>query len=161
MEALRFGAFPRSGSHFFTNITKCKWLGHTIHSLEKEQNVVVSIRNPIECIPSWVVFTKDSRPDRAEKILEWYCAYYESCKKFNVFIISFEQLVKEPLFCINHVCDFYGLGQVENIEFDLSTDFHIPTKDKSDYEVIINEMIKSPSYSKAMELFDELAAPIV
>jgi hypothetical protein len=160
MEALSFGAFPRSGAHFFINITKCKWLRHTIHILEKEENVVVSIRNPLECVPSWIVFTNDHRADRADKVLEWYCAYYEACKQFNVLVIPFEQLIKEPLFCINYACSFYGLEQVETIEFDLSTDFHIPTEDKSTHDTIISEMVDSPNYSKAMALFEELAVPV-
>ncbi len=160
MEALSFGAFPRSGGHFFVGLTQCEWLGHSIHKLEKESNVVVSIRNPLESVPSWIVLTEDDRADRAEKVLEWYCAYYDKCKELDIVVLPFEQLVSDPFFCIDYVCDKYGLEPLQPVDYDLSTGFHYPTKDKSEFDEIIEEMQLAPSFSRAMSLFEELCVPV-
>ena len=155
MATLKFGSFPRSGSHFFLHLTNCEWLDHRIEPLSVEQNVVVSIRNPLECVPSWITITEDKRPNRAEQVLEWYCAYYQKCKELNIFIIPFKQLISEPLACVHRICEINQIPKptLDTVEFDFSTDFHSPTKDKSNYETIIGEMVKAPSYNRAMALF--------
>ena len=104
----------------------------------------------------------DERPNRAEQVLEWYCSYYQKCKELNVFIIPFEQLVSEPLFCVAAICKINNIPKplIEDIEFDWGTDFHSPTKDKSGYESIINEMRVAPSFELAMKLFEALCVPV-
>jgi hypothetical protein len=160
MGKITFGAFPRSGSHFFLGITNCNFVEHRISPLEKEKNVVVSIRNPFECIPSWITLNNDASFDRAEKNLEWYCAFYQKCKELDIVIIPFEQLISEPLFCINFAHKKYGLEPLDSVEYDLSTNFHHPTKDKSGYEKILDEMTKAASLAKAVSLFEELCVPV-
>lgn len=160
MATIKFGAFPRSGGHFFTNITGCEWLGHSIYKLEKESNIVISIRTPLESVPSWIVMTEDDRVDRAEKVLEWYCAFYEKCKELDVVILPFKQLISDPLFCINYTYQKYGLQLLQSLDYDLSTGFHEPTKDKSEFDEIIKEMQSAPSFPRAMSLFKELCVPI-
>lgn len=161
MAAIKFGAFPRSGGHFFTNLTGCEWLGHSIYKLEKEQNVVVSIRTPLECVPSWIVMTEDNRSNRAEKVLEWYCAYYDKCKDLNIAILPFEQLISDPLLCINYVYKKYKIEPLKSLSYDLSTGFHYPTKDKSEFDWIIQEMYSSPSFSRAVDLFNKVNSSVV
>jgi hypothetical protein len=160
MGSLKFGAFPRSGSHFFTHLTNCEWLDHRIEPLGTEQNVVVSIRNPLQCVPSWITLTADQRNDRAEKVLEWYCAYYEKVKELNVVVLPFEQLISNPLFCVNYAYKKYGIEPLQSLDYDLSTEFHFPTKDKTGYQQIINEMYLAPSFTKAVSLFEELCVPV-
>ena len=161
MGTLTFGAFPRSGSHFFTGITNCNFIGHALYSLEQSQNVLVSIRDPFQCVPSWIVFTNNDSLERTEKNLEWYCAYYQKCKELDIVIVPFQQLISDPLFCINHAHRKYGLKLLDSVEYDLSTNFHNPTKDKSGYEKIVEEMNLAPSLSRAVSLFEELCVPLV
>ena len=156
MGSLKFGSFPRSGSHFFTHLTGCEWLGHNIDALEKEQNVVVSIRNPLDCVPSWIVLTNDVRTNRAERVLEWYCAYYERCKQLPIVILPFGQLISDPQYCVDYAHKSFGLKPFGFLSYDLSTDFHYPTKRKIGYDVIIEEIKIAPSFCHASELFDEL-----
>ena len=158
METIKFGSFPRSGSHFFKYLTNCEWLAHTIYLLDK--NTITSIRTPLECVPSYIVMTDDYRPNRAEKVLEWYCAYYEKVKELNIVVLPFEQLVSDPLFCINYVYNKYGLRQLDSLDYDLSTGFHYPTRNKSEFDKIIQEMQLSPSFFRAMSLFEELCVPV-
>ena len=133
---------------------------NNISLLEKNNNVVVSIRNPLECVPSWIVLTYDQRPDRAEKVLEWYCVYYKKVKELDVVVLPFEQLISDPLFCINYAYKKYGVEPLQFLDYDLSTEFHFPTRDKTGYEQIINEMYLAPSFAKAVSLFEELCVPV-
>jgi hypothetical protein len=160
MGKINFGSFPRSGNHFFKHLTNCNWLNHRIQPLSIEKNVVVSIRNPLECIPSWIVATKDSRINRAEKNIEWYCAYYSKCKELDIVIIPFEQLISEPLHCINYVEKKYNLDLTKSLEYNLLTNFHSPTVDKSGYGIIVEEIINEPTYIIARSLFEELCVPV-
>lgn len=159
MATLKFGAFPRSGSHFFLHLTNCEWLNHRIEPLSIEKNVVVSIRNPLECVPSWIVLTEDERKDRAEKVLEWYCAYYSKCLTTDLLVIPFTQLISEPLSCVKYVADHYGL-LIQTDTFNLSDGIHYPTKTKKQFPSIVDEMKVAPSFEPAMELFEALCVPV-
>jgi hypothetical protein len=131
-------------------------LEHRIYPLDKQQNLFTTIRTPLECVPSWITLTADTRSNRAEQVLEWYCAYYQKCKEANVLIIPFTQMVSEPLFCLNYVYKTFDLPLTDFLDFNLDTGFHVPTKDKSGYEIIITEMKTAPSFQPAMDLFEEL-----
>jgi len=159
MGSLKFGAFPRSGSHFFIHLTNCEWLDHRIEPLGSEQNVVVSIRNPLECVPSWITLTRDNRSNRAEKVLEWYCAYYLKCLVSDLVVIPFEQLVSEPVRCVDYVAQHYGLT-IRTNAFDLSDGIHYPSKNKNNFATIIEEMRTAPSFQPAMGLFEKLCVPV-
>jgi hypothetical protein len=167
MGTITFGSFPRSGNHFLEHIfsktlVDCRivYLEHLIYPLAVEKNVVTTIRNPLECVPSWIVKMDDSRIDRAEKVLEWYVAYYEKVKQLDIVVLPFEQLVCDPLLCINYVYNKYGLKPLQSLDYDLSTGFYDPTKDKSEYDEIIQEMQLAPSFPRAMSLFEELCVPV-
>jgi hypothetical protein len=169
MDKISFGSFPRSGNHFLEALLKktlpdCSlvYTEHFLFPLEKEQNITVTIRNPLECVPSWITLMRDERPNRAEQVLEWYCAYYQKCKELKIFIVPFEQLVSEPLVCVSAICKINGIAEpgLGTVEFDFSTDFHSPTKDKSGYEIIVNEMKTAPSFQTAMGLFKELCVSV-
>jgi hypothetical protein len=166
MGPIKYGSFPRSGNHFLGHLIEktiknanAYYIEHYIFLLEKE-NTVTTIRTPLECVPSWITLMKDTRPDRAEKVLEWYIAYYEKVKELGIVVLPFEQLISDPLFCINHIYKKYGLEQLESLDYDLSTGFHDPTKDKSKYDKIIQEMQLALGFPKAMSLFEELCVPV-
>lgn len=157
---LKFGSFPRSGSHFFTHLTRCEWLSHRIEPLSTESNVVVSIRNPAECIPSWITLTDDHRIDRVQRVLEWYCTYYEQCSRLDIVVLSFRQLISDPLTCINYAHSRYGLEQLDTIDFDLDTGFHYPSPDRSQHESILNEMMMASDMSRAEHIYRHLAKSV-
>lgn len=167
MDTIAFGSFPRSGSHFCMDLihkslssAKIVCLEHRIYPLDKQENLFTTIRTPLECVPSWITLTADTRSNRAEQVLEWYCAYYEKCKEAGVLTVPFTQLISEPLFCLNYVYRTFGLPAVDSLDFDLDTEFHFPTKDKSNYDEIIQEMQSAPSFPRAISLFEELCVPV-
>lgn len=169
MDTLSFGSFPRSGNHFCYELikqtlpkTNLIYLEHRIDPIDKETNVFTTIRTPLECVPSWITFTADFRENRAEQVLEWYCAYYKKCQESKVLVIPFTQLISHPLDSVHKICMYHKIEQptVETIEFDFSSGFHVPTKDKSGYVTIINEMKNAPSFEPAMKLFEALCVPV-
>jgi hypothetical protein len=166
MDSVKYGSFPRSGNHFLGYLlektiknSNAYYIEHYIFLLEKG-NTVTTIRTPLECVPSWITLIKDTRPDRAEKVLEWYCCYYEKVKELGIVVLPFEQLVSDALLCINYVYQKHGIEQLEFLDYDLSTGFHHPTKDKSGYNKIIQEMQLAPSFPRAMSLFEGLCTPV-
>lgn len=153
---ISFGAFPRSGSHFFVHLTQCDWLDHKIKPLSQEPNVAVSIRSPLDCVASWIALTADNRLDRADKILEWYCYYYSQCESLKIPIISFEQLITDPETCIRYIDSVYGIYTAIKSDWDLSTNFHYPSADKSSLIFLKSEIQDSPNFDSAFNLFKRL-----
>lgn len=118
---------------------------------------MTSVRDPLECVPSWIVLTDDTRPARAEKVLEWYCAYYIECVRLNILVLPFARLVADPLGCVGFVASRLGVNITANTGYDLTSGFHKPTPDKSQFADILLEVKKAPNYGLAIELFTQLS----
>ena len=169
METLSFGSFPRSANHFCLELIakslseiQFVHIEHYIDPIDKQKNFFATIRTPLECIPSWITFTGDTRSNRAEQVLEWYCSYYQKCKESGVLIVPFSQITSSPLTSMNYICDYFGIGRttLQSIEFDFSTNFHWASNDKTEHKTIIGEMENAPSFNMAMSLFEELCVPV-
>jgi hypothetical protein len=165
METINLGGFPRSGNHFAievfnTTAPDCRtvWIEHFMHLILDLENVVTLIRNPDECIPAWIVLREDERENRAEKVLEWYISYYETCKLANSFMLPFESLTSKPIQSVEAVLDRYNINaQIkDSFNFDFSTGFHSPTLDKSNFPKILDEMKSCSDYQKAIDIFHDL-----
>jgi hypothetical protein len=125
--------------------------------LKTEPNVAVSIRNPADCIASWINLCNDKRPDRVKKTIDWYCDYYLECKTLNVPIIWFDQLINDPETCIRFVDQAHDLKTTIKPRWDLATNFHYPTVDKTKIEVLKTEVQNSPDFIKAQTIYESLA----
>ena len=68
--------------------------------------------------------------------------------------------LKDKKESLNYVYKTFGLSLIDSLDFDLKTGFHVPTKNKSDYNNIIEEMRLAPSFAKAMSLFEELCVSV-
>jgi hypothetical protein len=165
VDSITFGSFPRSANHFFERMLtialkdyRLYSAGHSINALYTNKNVITTIRNPIECIPSWIVFTNDTRPNRCEKVLEWYCSYYSACQEIDLLVFPFNEITTKPLECINNAIIYYNLNPIKltKLEYDLSTGFHSPTHNKNDFSKIIEEMTQAPKFNTALNLFNAL-----
>jgi hypothetical protein len=165
METINLGGFPRSGNHFALEVFNtvapdCRsvWIDHFMHHILELENVVTLIRNPDECIPAWIVLRKDERVNRAEKVLEWYVSYYETCRLASSFILPFESLISKPIECVNAALDRYNIciETKDSFDFDFSTGLHSPTESKLDFPKILDEMKIYSDYQRAMDIFHEL-----
>jgi hypothetical protein len=157
---ISFGAFPRSGSHFFVYLTDCNWLDHRIKPLGREPNVAVSIRNPTDCIASWINLCNDQRADRVKKTIDWYCDYYLACESLGVPIVWFDQLILDPHTCIGFVDRVYQIKTTIRTNWEIETNFHYPTQNKSAFPMLKIEIENSPDFAVAQAIYDRLAVAI-
>lgn len=160
MATVTFGSFPRSGNFFLLEIFRknassvgVHWTEHNVDLLVKAKNPFTVMRNPLECVPSWIVHQNDTRPNRAEKTLEWYCSFYQKCFDKNIKIFNFDYLINDPIGLISNFCNV----QVLETNFKY---FYNETKDKSNYESILKEIYIAESFNKAKELFDKLCVHV-
>ncbi len=102
MARLVYDTFPKSGTAWLSSTLKSAypeseiiWGGHRITTLRKEQQVITSIRNPKDCIPSYMVFFQHNEPG---PLLDWYCRFIQGTidSQNNIFISSFEELITDP-----------------------------------------------------------------
>ena len=172
MDTITFGSFVRSGNHYFLHMVetglisvKCEWLSHRISDWDNKTNRVTTIRHPLECVTSWISTTADERPDRANKVLEWYVAYYNKVQELGsqIITIPFNRLINDSLGSINQVCDHYGLkrsffsnNDTFSAAFTTDFDFIWANPDKNDYNQIESDIKESSFYPLATKLFEEL-----
>ena len=164
MDQITFGSFPRSGNHFCetlfnTYLPHCKinYQGHRLKALNDFDNVVVTLRNPSECIPSWIVFRNDYRPDAEKIILDWYYDYYSNVLQQGFLILNFKNLINNPLDSINKMCKKLNIQGTKNpyVEFDFSTGFHSPTLNKNRFVNILEKINRSSYANKVNTLYQK------
>lgn len=156
MATVTFGSFPRSGNFFLIDVLRknlpslsIDWVGHSAFALTKSPDSFTVVRNPVECVPSWIVYTKDVRENRAEKVLEWYLAYHRKCLENKIRVFHFNDLINDPISFVEKICDVKLDGQKFNY-------FRNETNDKSSFISILSEMQLAPNFQEAIELFDKL-----
>ena len=167
MGEVSVGSFPRSGNHFLVKVLrilfpelKVNWIEHNIWWLSVKPNVITIVRNPVDCVYSWINFTKDTRINRADKILEWYCEYQNKCieLKNSICIVDFNKLTADVNSTIKSICLFYDIKEVP--DFDLlppfDEDFCNKVSDEYDKLDIEKEIISSPYYTEALFLYKKV-----
>jgi len=171
MDTITLGAFARSGNHYFQHLVEtalisvhCDWLSHRISDWDNKPNRVTIVRNPLDCVTSWISTTHDSRHDRAEKVLEWYLVYHQVVLTKQIMVLTFDELTCNPLHTINRVCDRYAINRSffssnETLTAAMNSDFDFiwaNWTDKIDYPIIQQEIRSSSLYSAAVDLFEAL-----
>ena len=168
MGEISFGSFPRSGNHFVRAlITKtlpdCKYnfLNHISYYLNQNPNTFTTIRNPLDCVTSWIANSEDTRIDRAEKTLEWYIDFYTTVESYKTLVVSFVDLINQPLDVINFLCQTFNLEKsvTNKLEFD-ETDLSVYAKTtdtiKKQFPEIQQDVIKASNYMDALVLFERI-----
>lgn len=102
MARLVWDTFPKSGSAWLAATLRTAfpeseivWGNHRITTLKKEENVITCIRQPQDCIPSYMIFFGHDNPSRG---LDWYCRFMQGTleSKDRIYISLFEKLIKDP-----------------------------------------------------------------
>ena len=102
MARLVVDTFPKTGTAWLSTTVRLSfpnneimWGGHRKTTLQKEPNVITTIRNPYDSASSAMVFFDF---DNAGQVLDWYCRFttqiLDSSKR--IFIAKFEELITEP-----------------------------------------------------------------
>jgi len=165
MGEINFSSFPRSGNHFTKDLiqnflpeTQLNWDDeHKASFLNNKNNCFTIIRKPEDCIASWIVYNMDNREDRANKVTEWYVAFYEQCKKNNIPTVLFSNLIKEPITVLNFICNIFNIKNKELNKFNLDNLNKNATKiiKKQEVEQIKFEVKNSKFYTQAIGIFNE------
>ena len=173
MDTITLGAFARSGNHYFEHLVQTalvgvnlNWLSHRISDWDNQPNPVTIIRNPVDCVASWISTTQDTREDRADKVLEWYVSYCEKILSLDkIVILRFDKLIDDSLGSINHVCDTYGLNrsffssnETLGAAFSDTVDYVWANWTNIDLSDIKKEIKESLLFKKATRIYEELCA---
>jgi hypothetical protein len=175
MDTITLGAFARSGNHYFEHLVqtalidvKLNWLSHRISDWDNQPNCVTIIRNPLDCVASWISTTQDERLNRAEQVLEWYISYYEKIDSLDkIVVLPFEQLINDSLGSINHVCDVYGLNKsffssndTLKAAFSDSIDYVWANWTNTDLSQIKYEIKNNYLFKDATKIYKKLCVPV-
>lgn len=169
---ISFGAFPRSGNHTLGTILahsfpnrEIKWLGHRITDLSKAENCCVVIRNPIDCVASWLNIGNDFHEDAPERFLDWYIRYMNgvigSREKLAVFLI--DDLWSNHYGSAEFVAEKFSLEEPIFVDRNIIEEWlvenrplHFPNETSAN-KSIWNEKIKnSPSFILANSLYEKV-----
>ena len=175
MDTITFGAFARSGNHYFQYLVetalvdvRCDWLSHRIGDWDNKPNCVTVVRNPLDCVSSWISTGSDQRENRAEKVLEWYISYYEKIDSLDkIVVLPFDQLINDSLGSINHVCDVYGLNKsffssndTLKAAFSDSIDYVWANWTNTDLSQIKYEIKNNYLFKDAIKIYKKLCVPV-
>jgi hypothetical protein len=162
---INFSSFPRSGNHFANDLIKnylpnvtTNWDGsHRASFLDNKTNCFTIIRKPEDCIASWIIYNKDTREKRIDRVTEWYVAFYEQCIKNKIPTVLFPVLITEPITVLRFLCNIFNIENKESNEFDLDKLNKNATKTtkKQEVEQIKSEVANSKFYSRAIGIFNE------
>ncbi len=170
MDTITLGAFVRSGNHFFQHLVRtalidvrCDWLSHRMSDWDGKSNRVTVVRNPLDCVSSWISTCKDERADRSSKVLEWYVSYHKQVDALGIFVVPFDSLIQDSLGSINKVCADFGLNRSFFSSNDTlakamesSEDFVWANDNKDDYPQIHKEILANRLYVDAVKMYDKL-----
>jgi hypothetical protein len=167
MGEVSVGSFPRSGNHFLVKVLrilfpelKVNWFEHNISWLSTKPNVITIARNPVDCVSSWINFTQDIRTNRAEKVLEWYCAYSSKCieLKNNICILNFDELIFNIESTINKICSIYDIKEIPDFNLLPTFDSEFCNRVSFTYDktLLNDEVMNSNYFNEAFSLYGEM-----
>jgi hypothetical protein len=168
---LNWDTFPKSGSAWLARTLELAypqhevvWGGHRITTLRKESNVITCIRNPKDCIPSYMLFFNHDNPER---LLDWYCRFMAGTIECadRIFVTRFEQITTEPESVMLAYADRFGLEQPQPVTpakvkaKTLETHAeHLP-KPLTAERIKANQIVlTSPSLPAALDLYGQAKA---
>lgn len=165
MGEINFSSFPRSGNHFAKDLIKnclpnvtINWDGnHRASFLDSKTNCFTIIRKPEDCIASWIIYNKDTREKRIDRVTEWYVAFYEQCTNNKIPTVLFPVLITEPITVLRFLCNIFNIENKEFNKFDLDKLNKNATEitKKQEVEQIKFEVKNSKFYPQAIGIFNK------
>ena len=171
MGRLVWDTYPKSGSAWLARTldlafpkSEIVWGQHRIATLSKEQKVITSIRNPQDCVASYMVFFNHYNPDG---LLDWYSRFMQGTieSASRIFIARFEELTSNPSLVVNQYASMFSLPTPETITKNQVSNKtrethpqHLPSTITPE-RIKANEMVmESPELQKALDLFNKASA---
>lgn len=170
MARLTLESFPKSGNAWSAKCLSLSfpndevlWGEHKISNLKEKNNVASCIRNPKDCIPSYMIFFNKTN---LESVIDWYCRFYQGIisNKNKIFIYSFEQITTNPMMVMNSYSIRFNLDSPVFVNTDTikmetkkTHSNHLPSQYSKKRILANNEVLKSPSFQNAYALYEEVS----
>lgn len=167
---ITIAGYPRSGTTFLTELLKKSFpekqfnRTHAIDNTINDIFVVSVIRDPKECIPSWMITFNDKKFNIDDN-LNWYISHLKALKnrKLPKVVLDFKEFIKSPEDAIVKCSNEFGLGQGEIVDLeelflkintDRTTKF-LPNPSRQ-HSHLIKDVVNSKLYDEAIALYSEI-----
>jgi len=168
---LVFDGFPRTGNAFLANSLRIAypqyeidWGHHRIATFKKE-NLITSVRNPVDSIASWIVFC--GLPlDKIDGLIDWYNRFMIGTLKYfdSIHTVKFEELINNPLQVLEEYSNKFNLDKPKEITVEEVTDltktthpFNLPQGNN----VLMKEKVSESKYiNDSLELYKQVIEKI-
>lgn len=170
MARLAWETFPRSGSMWLAQCLSRSYPTHQIiHGEHRRANLgayanqITSVRNPLDCVSSWMLFT--NRTTDAEPLLEWYIRFYDRLadRKGLVFIATFEDLVSCPENVMQSYAQWFGLAKPRRLDIQALEKFmrvsfsdHMPRSSEGIRSTCKDLVVGSVSFANAVQSYENI-----
>jgi hypothetical protein len=163
--------FPRTGNVFLSSSLtlaypqfKVDWGGHRIANFKKE-NLITSVRNPVDSIASWIIFFGLSL-DKVDGLIDWYERFMVGTLKYfnNIYAVKFEDLTQDPLQILKGYSNKFNLVEPKIITADKVTSFtkkthplHLP---RGNNNLVKEKVLESKYINNSLKTYQEVIQKI-
>jgi len=168
MARLVIDTFPRTGTAWLMTTAKLAfpnhevvWGGHRRTNLKKEENVITTIRNPKDAVPSAMEMFG---LEKESEVLDWYCRFTEQIigSSNRIFIADFETLISDPNSIMTEYANRLSLTKPISIEhksiFEETKKTHpenVPRTKTRARAALDQRVLQSPVLAKAHQLYQQ------
>lgn len=162
--------YPRSGNTFinyflikeYGNPKQDLWK-HTAFALSNNQNIIVPIRKPIDCISSYISFLGNTAPSLP--YINYYIRFHENVlnNKKNILIAKFEDFISDFTILRESIKNKFGfisnnqysVLDIKNEMIQDSKEINLP-RENFNPENVRQEILQNEKYSECVELYEEI-----
>jgi hypothetical protein len=163
-------AYPRSGQTFLNYALKHLYYEdeantnyHTVNSLMRLEKPIVSIRNPLDCIPSWCNYP--SGEDLIEDV-KFYLRFHNAVLevKHKVVILEFEKFTSDGNYLVNKIKESFGIDPIKSWDLDaikvsmleVGREKNLPVDNYDNINRLKEELKSMPEFQDCLNLYDTL-----
>lgn len=164
---LRVNSFPRTGNMFASNFLNL-FFDHDFvdygpdvmhdYDLLSDSSVdqIVIIRDPKQSIPSSRILRKKNDPYNengiefdAQRWIDWHQHVLKNSN--HLFLLTFEQLVSNPVECLTSIADYLGIGYDDKKEIHKHHNQHSENDRKASSTNVYSTSLASIDYEKEVQ----------
>ena len=157
--------YPRSGNNFLNNSLHLLYhsdlkINHTVAAIQKEKQIVVPLRNPLDCISSWNNFMDNQNllPD-IKFYLRFHYAVKENLNKIT--LMDFNYFTKDITYIQDKVAADFSIttdkvvtvDEVEKAMLENDKEINLPRNNKDLLNATKEELAKMPELQECIDLY--------
>jgi len=163
--------FPRSGGTYLNTTLQLLYYPntffvknqHTVSAIEKAEKIIVPIRNPLDCISSWYVF---SQSVSLEMDIKFYSRFHSAVLSniSKVILMDFGQFTKDIDYIKDKVFKNFGIDTNRNITDEQvrqamltnGKDINLPRNNKEELDAVKDVLPNEPGFDRCVELYNQM-----